>query len=174
MARWIQGREVPEEEVVVEVMDEEEGEDNHVVGAVLGHAEPSPKKEIHTAGDDCGAHHGGVEGAGPGDSRESAHEAVPDLAAVGLPRQDEPGQRQILERMPGVEALEGDIQIVEERNDEGKADGRRYEDQARPARLSTPDLARGADDVIEEEYREAGRERLRNPDVLQELGEEQR
>ena len=38
-----QGREVPEQEVVVEVVDEEEGEDDHVVGAVLGHAEPPPE-----------------------------------------------------------------------------------------------------------------------------------
>ena len=86
--------------------------------------------------------HRGVEGAGVGDSRESAHEAAPDLAAVGLPRQDEPGQRQVLERVPGVEALEGDVQVVEERNDEGEGDGRRHEEEARPARLAAPDLAR--------------------------------
>ena len=74
--------------------------------------------------------------------RSCARSRLPISPCSALRRQDEPGQREVLQRVPRVEALEGDVQVVEDRDDEGEADGRRHEDQARPARLAAADLAR--------------------------------
>src|SRR5260370_27231195 len=107
-------------------------------------------------------------------SGDAPYEVAPDFAAVSLPGQDEPGQREVLEGMPRVESLERDIQVVEERDDEGERDGGCHEEEARPARFSPPDLACRAEDIEEKERREAGGEGLRDPRGREEQREEEK
>ena len=100
------------------------------------------------------------------------HERVP-RGVVVLP-EDEVREAEVLERVPGVEALEGNRELGEARDEERHDDRQRHEEDVGRGDLAAAELVRGEDDPGGDEGRRHHGEGVREPGVLEERGEPER